>query len=148
MTMKLSQALQAKKKLAGDIAELKVRLLTQNSRPSKQPFDYDTHAVLEELRKKITELADLKAKIAAANVPIYQRIFYLAELKGLSTHLATMETKSGTFTEGGGWRTDKLEVEYVVQINKAAADKLVADLKDEITRVQSELDAFNYTTEI
>jgi hypothetical protein len=50
--MKLTKALKYKNQLAGDPAELKDRLATQNSRASTVLFDYDANQVLGAIRKK------------------------------------------------------------------------------------------------
>ena len=41
--MKVTKALKLKNKLAGEVSNLKQMLKIQNSRPTKQPFDYDRY---------------------------------------------------------------------------------------------------------
>src|SRR5439155_17404587 len=85
--MKIAKALKLKNQLAGDVAQLKDLLAKQNSRSTKQKFDYDNREVLTRLRAKLDELIRVKASIAAANTEIYDKIFRLAELKGLAATL-------------------------------------------------------------
>src|SRR5881396_2433110 len=85
--MKIAKALKLKNQLAGDIAQLKELLAKQNSRSTKQKFDYDNREVLTRLRAKLDELVKVKAAVAAANAEIYDKVFRLAELKGLVTTL-------------------------------------------------------------
>ena len=101
--MKLAKALKLRNQLAGEVAELKRLLATQNVRSTKQKFDYDNRDVLARLRAKLDELVRVKAALAAANAEAYGKIFRLAELKGLVTALEALETKSGVFHEGGGY---------------------------------------------
>ncbi len=90
--MKIAKALKLKNQLAGEVAQLKELLTKQNSRSSKQKFDYDNREVLTRLRAKLAELIKVKAVVAAANAEIYDQIFRLAELKGLVTTLTGLDT--------------------------------------------------------
>jgi hypothetical protein len=101
--MKIAKALKMKNQLAGEVAQLKDLLAKQNSRSTKQKFDYDNREVLTRLRAKLDELVKVKTAVAAANVEIYDRIFRLAELKGLATTLNALDTKAGVFHEGRGF---------------------------------------------
>ncbi len=143
--MKIAKALKFKNKLAGDVAQLKDLLAKQNSRSTKQKFDYDNREVLTRLRAKLDELVKVKAAVAAANAEIYDKVFRLAELKGLVTTLTGLDTKAGVFHEGHGFGEAAYEVEYVAQLGKVDVDKLVAELKNEIQSLQDALDEFNFT---
>ncbi len=146
--MKIAKALKLKNQLAGDIAQLKELLAKQNSRSTKQKFDYDNREVLTRLRAKIDELIKVKAAVAAANAEIYDKIFRLAELKGLVATLTSLDTKAGVFHEGGRFGEPGYEVEYVAQLGKVDVDKLVAELQDEIQTLQDALDEFNFTRSV
>jgi hypothetical protein len=143
--MKLAKALKLKNQLAGEIAQLKELLATQNVRSAKQKFDYDNREVLAKLRAKIDELVRVKTGIATANVDAYERIFRLAELKGLAATLKTLETKSGVFRERGSFGEPSIEIEYVAQFGKIAVDAEVAALEKEAQSLQDALDEFNFT---
>ncbi len=143
--MKLAKALKLKNQLAGDVAKLKDLLAKQNVRSSKQKFDYDNREVLAQLRAKIDELVRVKTELARANVEAYERIFRLAELKGLITTLKTLETKAGVFHEGGQFGAPGYEVEYVAQLDKVTVDARVAELEIETQALQDALDEFNFT---
>jgi hypothetical protein len=145
--MKLAKALKLKNKLAGEVAHLKELLAQQNSRSTKQKFDYDNHKVLAELRAKIAELVSTKAAIGAANASVYAKIFRLAELKGLTTTLKGLSTKEGVYAESLGY-AQSVEVEYVAQIKKSEADQLASELEAEIQALQDALDEFNFTRSI
>ena len=146
--MKIAKALKLKNQLAGDVAQLKELLAKQNSRSSKQKFDYDNREVLTCLRAKLAELVKVKAAVAAANAEIYDKIFRLAELKGLVTTLTSLDTKAGVFHEGRGFGEATYEVEYVAQLGKVDVDKLAAELNAEIQLLQDALDEFNFTRSV
>jgi len=147
MNMKLAKALKQKNKLAGEVAQLKELLAQQNSRSTKQKFDYNNQEVLTNLRAKIDELVATKAAIGAANAEVYSKIFRLAELKGLVTVLKGLSTKEGVYAESLGY-AQSVEVEYVAQIKKAEADKLVEEFEKEIQELQDALDEFNFTRSV
>ena len=146
--MKIAKALKLKNQLAGEVAQLKDLLLKQNSRSTKQKFDYNNHEVLTRLRAKLDELVKIKAAVAAANAEIYDKIFRLAELKGLVTTLTSLDTKAGVFHEGRGFGEAAYEVEYVAQLSKVEVDKLVGELNAEIQGLQDALDEFNFTRSV
>ena len=59
--MKIAKALKLKNQLAGEVGQLKELLVKQNSRSTKQKFDYDNREVLTRLRAKLDELIKVKA---------------------------------------------------------------------------------------
>ena len=144
--MKLNQALKQKKRLAGDIQTIKDLLETQNVKPKEQPFDYDVAELLTDLDKKMAQIIAVKAAIAVANQAIHEKIFKLAELKGIVTMLKALDTRNGVFKEGGGgYGADAYDVEYVAQLGKTDVDQRVKDLETEINDLQDQLDEFNAT---
>jgi hypothetical protein len=145
--MKLAKALKLKNKLAGEVAQLKDILTQQNSRSTKQKFDYDNQQVLGELRAKIDELVKTTAAIGSANAEIYMHIFRLAELKGLVATLKALPTKEGLYVESLGY-TQSVEVEYAAQLKKPEVNKLTQELEAEIQALQDALDEFNFTHSI
>ena len=132
--MKIAKALKLKNQLAGEVAQLKDLLTKQNSRSTKQKFDYENREVLTRLRAKLDELVKVKAAVA--------------ELKGLVTTLTGLDTKAGVFHEGRGFAETAYEVEYVAQLGKVDVDKLVAELNAEIQSLQDALDEFNFTRSV
>ena len=99
--MKLTKALKLKNQLAGDVSELKDRLAKQNSRPSKQKFDYDNREVLTRLRAKLDELVKVsgitpgspaeKVGLKADDVVIKVGEFEIKDLRGLSQALKQLK---------------------------------------------------------
>jgi hypothetical protein len=143
--MKLAKALKLKNQLAGQVASLKESLKTQNCRPVQQPFDYESQELLRQLHAHVEELVRVKTAIAVANTAIYNRVFRLAELKGLITTLGALETKQGVFRENDGFRGMVDAVEYRSQIPRPELDRLIVGLETEAREIQDALDEFNAT---
>ncbi|MGH8048548.1 MAG: hypothetical protein ACREKL_15015 [Chthoniobacterales bacterium] len=146
--MKLAKALKEKNRLAGETAQLKDLLKTQNCRPKKQPFDYDNREVFAKLNASIETLVAVKAAIAEANSEVYAKIFRLAEIKGLVALLKSLDTREGVFVEKGGYAEPSVEVAYRSQLGKVEVDRLASDYEAEIQRLQDELDEFNFTRSV
>ena len=125
-----------------------MRLRVNNSRVSTQPQQYDTKEVLGQITVARTELLKVKTAIAAANVVIYDKIFLMAELKGMIKALQELETKEGMFQEGGGYAEAARVTTYVAQINRADADKEIKSLEDQVQVLQDAVDDFNGTTDV
>ena len=72
--MKVTKALKLKNKLAGEVSNLKQMLKIQNSRPTKQPFDYSSREVWQKLCDTIERLVQVKTALAVANVEVYEKM--------------------------------------------------------------------------
>ena len=72
--MNLSQALKQKNRLAGEYVRLAAILSRENSRRNDNPSKIDVQVVYTQMVETSNQLGELKAKIAAANVPIYPLI--------------------------------------------------------------------------
>ncbi len=147
MEVKLNQALKEKNRLGVEISRLKQRMGEQNSRPVGQAFDYVTPELLVELRAKVDQLVRLKAAIGRANGETYERVFRLAELRGLISVLSGLPTKHGRYLESGGLGEPK-EVEYQAQMRQAEIDKTITGMQVELGELQDALDRFNATCEL
>lgn len=145
--MKITKALKLKNQLAGEITHLKGVLESQNSRPENQPFDYDTVEVLRELKAKIVRFTRVKAAIAAANAEIYDKIFLMAELKGVIKTLKSLDTRNGSIYDIASYSSPTAVV-YLAQIKRAEADRQITAIQADINRLQEELDTFNFTHSI
>jgi len=121
---------------------LKELLAKQNSRSTKQKFDYDNRE-FDAAARQARRLIKVKAGRAAANAEIYDKNFRLAELKGLvaNTHESRHESRC-CFTKVVASASRGYEVEYVAQLGRWTWTKLVAELQDEIQTLQDALDEF------
>lgn len=142
--MNVKQALKAKNKL---VTELKVAygiLQQYNSIEEGNPRRYSMVNTLEKIKTLQKELVELKTKIHKANQPVYDKIFALAELKGMVKELKKVPTAEGKQTERYGSVVSVKEVE----LNVTDIDTSISILQTQIEELQNELDIHNATTQI
>lgn len=144
LTVTLAKALKLKNRLAGRVTKLTQDVQNYNS-VQDGAETVDVRGRFADRAAVVGQLAELKAAISRANLPIQKAIFELAERKAEVALLAGLNTKHGVYKEGyptGG------DVTYVAQLRKADVDDMVAKLEAEIDRLQDRLDTFNHTTVI
>ena len=144
LTVTLAKALKLKNRLAGRVTKLTQDVQNYNSVQDGAEA-VDVRARFAERAAVVGQLAELKAAISRANLPIQKAIFELAERKAEVALLAALNTKHGVYKEGyptGG------DVTYLAQLRKADVDELVGKLEAETDRIQDRLDTFNHTTVI
>lgn len=112
------------------------------------PVVFDTLALYLTLVDTQNELHALKAKIAAANVPVTPQMAELAELKGRLVFLRDLPTKSGAFLESRGYGQPASTITHTPQITAADVVAWVDTIEARVDSLQSELDQFNYTHEV
>lgn len=144
--MNIKQALKLKNKLIKLISE-NTRLLQQyntievgNSRP------YSPTELLVEISKTTDELVELKSKIHRANVPMFEKIFEMSELKSTIKAVQKLEC-----TEGKSNRDRyRMESELVLtsEISLVNRNEFIKKIEERIEQLQDEMDVFNATTEI
>ena len=142
--MTVKQALKQKNKLVADIKACHSIVENHNSIEVGNTRRYSVKAKLDEAADLTKKLVDLKTKIHTANQPVYSKIFYMAELKGLVKQLKKISVDEGKVTE----RYGSIQSIKEVEINIADRDKMVKDLETIIEKLQDELDVHNATTEI
>lgn len=142
--MNVRQALKQKTKLISEIKELQSIVKTYNSRNEGTPERYNIAELLTELKEKQAELVALKTQIHKANLPVYDKIFKMAELKSFITFLKNVPTEEGLVPgRYGGDSTKK-----VASLNSVQIRDLVKHIEKLIEELQEELDVHNGTTQI
>ncbi len=144
--MHLAKALKVKNKLISEIVRLKELIEQHNSFNTMNKPIYETKELLAQLLQKLKKLAELKTKIAAANIKIYDQIFLMAEYKGIVSMLEGLNTRAGK--ERAGFGEHLHEVEYDAQIPRVEADTTADEYRQKIEECQDTLDTFNATAEI
>ncbi len=142
--MNVKQALKQKNKL---VTEMKVAygiLQKYNSIEEGNPRRYSMVDTLEKIKTLQKELVELKNKIHKANQPVYDKIFALAELKGMIKELKKVPTDEGKQTDRYGSVPSVKEVE----LNVTDIDTSISILETQIEQLQNELDIHNATTNI
>lgn len=142
--MNVKQALKQKNKLVTDLKAQYEILKKYNSIEEGNPRRYSMNDTLDKITNLSNELVELKAKIHKANQPVYDKIFALAELKGLVKELKKVPTDEGKQVERYGSVASVKEVE----LNIVEIEAIVERLQVEIEEIQNELDIHNSNTQI
>ena len=142
--MNVKQALKAKNKLVTDLKANFEILKKYNSIEEGNPRRYSMEETLDKITTVSNELVELKAQIHRANAPVYDKIFALAELKGMIKELKKIPTDEGKQTERYGSVQSIKEVE----LNVTDIDNSISILETQIEELQNELDVHNATTNI
>jgi prefoldin subunit 5 len=142
--MNVKQALKQKNKLVADLKAQYEILKKYNSIEEGNPRRYSMAEALDKVTELTNELVQLKAQLHRANQPVYDKIFALAELKGLVKELKKVPTDEGKQDSRYGSVVSVKEVELsIVDIQKR-----VDNLNVKIEQLQDELDVHNATTQI
>jgi hypothetical protein len=97
--MNVKLALKVKNKLVTDLKAQYQILQRYNSIEEGNPRRYSMKDTLAKIETLQIELVGLKTQIHRANAPVYDKIFQLAELKGLVKELMKVPTDEGKQTE-------------------------------------------------
>ena len=142
--MNVKQALKVKNKLVTEMKAAYGILQKYNSIEEGNPRRYSMSATLDRIHALSNELVELKAQIHKANQPVYDKIFALAELKGMIKELKKVPTEEGKINERYGSVVSVKEVE----LNIVEIEAIVSKLQDKVEELQNELDVHNATTQI
>jgi hypothetical protein len=142
--MNIKQALKLKNKLVANIKECYTVIQTQNSIEKGNPRRYSIAAKMDEVMKYTNELVEIKRHIHNANQPVFEKIFLMAELKGMVKELKKMSVEEGKQSDRYSMNSSEKEVEITI----LERDRRVKELEETIEKLQDELDTFNAVTEI
>ena len=142
--MNVKQALKVKNKLVTELKAQYQILQKYNSIEEGNPRRYSMADTLDKITELSNELVELKAQIHRANQPVYDKIFALAELKGLVKELKKVPTEEGKINERYGSVVSVKEVE----LNVVDIQNKVNILTTKIEEIQNELDIHNANTNI
>ena len=142
--MNVKQSLKQKNKLVTDLKVSYGILQKYNSIEEGNPRRYSMTNTLEKIKTLQTELVELKTKIHRANQPVYDKIFALAELKGMIKELKKVPTDEGKSSD----RYSSIPSVKEVELNVTDIDTSISILETQIEEIQNELDVHNATTNI
>lgn len=145
--MTVKQALKLKNKLVQELNELQARLQANNTVIEGNQRSYSAKETLSEIYKKVDELNFIKTKIHRANVPVYDKIFLLAELKSLVSKLKMLDCTNGVSDDYFSRRSETQIIKNS-EISVVERDNETKFLENRIEELQEELDHFNATTVI
>jgi hypothetical protein len=142
--MNVKQALKVKNKLVTDLKANFEILKKYNSIEEGNPRRYSMEETLDKITTLSNELVELKAQIHRANAPVYDKIFALAELKGLVKELKKVPTDEGKQDSRYGSVVSVKEVELTIVDVQNKVDILCVKIEE----LQNELDIHNANTNI
>lgn len=142
--MNVKQALKAKNKLVGEIKECYKIIQSQNSIEEGNPRRYKVKEQIAKIAQLTDELVQLKAQLHRANASVYEKIFQMAEIKGIIKELKKMDVSEGKQDSRYGSVVSVKEVE----VNVVERDAIVKEYEAEVERIQNELDIHNSNTNI
>lgn len=142
--MTIKQALKLKNKLVKQIGENTGRLISYNTIEVGNKRPYDISEINDHIMSDIIELAELKAKIHSANLPVLGDIFKMSELKSIIKTYKQLSCSEGKTSSRYG--TEVSYMESIITISDR--DNIIKEIEDKIEEIQDRLDVFNATTEI
>lgn len=146
--MKLSKALKVKNRLVGELNRLNGILRRENARRSDSVSKVDRQETWGDALEVSERLGVIKAQIAEANVPIYSKLERMTELKSRIAFIESLDKREGEEVSFIGRDQEKMVYTWDSFINQEEADRLVAELQEEIEALQDEVDDFNAVTTI
>ena len=142
--MNIKQALKKKNKLVGLINEEFYKASQYNVVDEGNARPYSATEAIGKWMQLTNELIVLKTQIHKANLPVYDKIFELSELKNQVKHLKSLNCTSGKVS-GGRWGEGEPVVKHA-EINIVEKDKMVKNIEARIEQLQDELDQWNHNT--
>lgn len=135
-----TKALKVKANLVNRINTSKERLLQYNSVEEGVEVPYDAAEELKSYLENLDRLIIVKAALHKANLPVYDTIIRLAEIKGVIKFLQSLNVKEGKvrdpYSRGEA-------INYKSTIGILERDKRINDYQEEIIKLQSELEYHN-----
>jgi len=145
ISMSLSAALTYKKRVLGWLNSATADITANNSRKEGQFEEVNVRKRLEDRRVLVSHMLDLKTKMNAATMPIFQLILEIGELKSELSMYNSLRTTQGVVP--AGYREEKDSV-YIAVVGRKERDQKVEELQNKLDQIQSQIDAFNNKTTI
>lgn len=147
-SLTLAKALSVKNRLAGRLSQSRSNIETYNSIPAGQraendPAAFDVRAEYDRYRRLQQAIIVVKAAIQRANIPIYDDVLQLGELKSTLQMLNALNTRHGVEPGYNG-----VEFNYHAIFRKPEVMGLIRKLEGEIDMVQDKVNQYNASTRI
>jgi len=140
--MNIKQALKEKSRIVRKIDALYQIIINYNSLEAGTPRRYVIMEALDEVAELTEQLVALKTKIHRANMPVYDKIFQMSELKSAIKRLREMSVSEGKQVRAFTTTGENLEVE----VDALKRDSIITTMQDEVDKLQDELDIHNAVT--
>lgn len=146
MQITLAKALKLKARLAAQLSHQQNLVQTHNSRVSTKDPTINVNEKMALIDRIVSNLIDLKVAINAGNAGIQKDIYILGELKSRKSFISGIQTTHGKQFVGG--YSNKIEVEYIAQMQETETTKLAEQLQVQIDETQDRIDEYNARTRI
>ena len=143
--MNIKQALKKKNKLVGLIHEEFYKASQYNVIDEGNPRPYSATESIGKWMQLTNELIVLKTAIHKANLPVYDKIFEMSELKNQVKSLKSLNCASGKVSTSR-WGSESEPVIKHAEINIVERDSMIKNLESRIETLQDELDQWNHNT--
>lgn len=145
--MNLSKALKIKSRLIGELNRARELIRRDNSHTNipgietRQQKNIEFQKLVKRSEDLIADIVSIKSAISKANIHIYDKIFYMDELKSLLDYIKTISVEEGeTYDFKCG---EKVVVNKSVYINQSEVDKMISETQQKINKLQDEIDDYN-----
>ena len=148
----LAKALNLKNRVVGEKGRLYSLLQANNSRREDAKTNYDPKDIFEQYEAACDKLVAIKTALAKANVGIYEKITRIAELQSRISELRGIDTNEKDDQQSRyNHKTSEHELivtKRVVFLKDVHIDQKVKAFEVEIEKLQDEVTAYNYKTDI
>jgi hypothetical protein len=144
--MNIRQALKEKNKIVKEISDNTRKLQEYNSVEVGNKRPYSPILLCGDIERLTKSLIELKCRIHRANLPVFELIFEMSELKSNAKALAKMDCSEGKSNKDR-YRMDSESVKES-EISIRERDEMIKDLEDRIEEIQDALDMHNTMTVI
>ena len=145
--MKLSKALKEKNRLIGEMNKHKDIISRENSRSERSTSTINCEKLYQRFFEIRENLIQLKTAIFKANVPIYEHIVRMGELKAEINWLERLPTQDGEVVESH-YDGQPRYIKYFAWLKTETVDSMCNKLRLEIDELQDLIDEHNAVTEI
>ena len=146
MALSVKQGLKRKAKLIQEIKAEFSKVHRYNSVIEGSQRVYDPMQAMNAYFEKTESLIKLKAAIHKANLPVYDKIFRLSELKSIVSNIRSLDCEAGPVYQRGGYGTPDSTIQKTAVITIHDKDHQIEELEKQIDELQDALDTHNATT--
>jgi peptidoglycan hydrolase CwlO-like protein len=153
--MNISKALKTKNRIVEKISKIDAQIQKYNSVWEDVGRPVDINKLYRERLALTEKLIQLKTNIAKANFDIQEKIFRIAELKGIIILVSGLSTQKGPVENTGDYRSfrvrqegDPLIIAYDATIDLEKQQTIVDKLQSELDDIQDDIERYNAAHEI
>ena len=147
--MTLAKAMKVRSRLVGRLNAVRKDIQAHNRTIVGNPIEVDVSALMDKEVVLVEKITELRTAITVANVPIWQDLIKMGELKERIVFFRGIPTNSGrSSSRSSVLLRESSDTEWFVDLTKTDVDDAIIDMENEIAELQDSIDAFNAATEI